>query len=266
VTGAVAVVLMRSGEWHATSLLAKGGAHGASDYISDTDATSDINNFFDKELTLKQQVEQKLRALPAKAAPAKAEKSEVKKLRSQFAEIMRMPGKAAPARKQVATGKLAAVDRALEKEEQKVEELKKQRAILESNGGKAKVMQQQLRWRTYPPGGGATSYAKSMTDGESQGTKVCAMFVLLHLGTFAHNRPCVSVSLCVRIAWRNSHSHAVIVLFCSLLGFSTARPTNPPQPHPTPTPTPIPFLLSTPPPHPCPHRARYACLCVCVYE
>lgn len=168
---------MRSGEWRATSLLAKGGVHGASDYISDTDATSDIDNFFDKHPTLEEQVEQKLRALPAKAAPAKAapaqaKKSEVEALRSQFAEIISAPSKAAPAKKQVATGKLAAVDRALEKEEQKVEELKKQRAILQSKSGKAKVMQQQLRWRTYPPGGGATSYAKTMSD-DTKGSKEC---------------------------------------------------------------------------------------------
>ena len=163
---------MRSGEWRATSLLAKGGVHGASDYISDTDATSDIDNFFDKHPTLEEQVEQKLRALPAKAAPAQAKKSEVEALRSQFAEIISAPSKAAPAKKQVATGKLAAVDRALEKEEQKVEELKKQRAILQSKSGKAKVMQQQLRWRTYPPGGGATSYAKTMSD-DTKGSKEC---------------------------------------------------------------------------------------------
>lgn len=89
-------------------------------------------------------------------------------LRAQVAQMLRgAPDKAAPAKKPAAKAKLAAVDKALEKEERKVGELKQEREVLELKGGKTQAKQQALRWRTYPPGGGATSYAKSMKDAAS---------------------------------------------------------------------------------------------------
>jgi len=54
---------------------------------------------------------------------------------------------------------------------QKVGELKEQRAMLERKEGKVQAKQQQLRWRTYPPGGGATSYAKSLKDVDAKDLK-----------------------------------------------------------------------------------------------
>ena len=95
---------MRSGAPHATSLLATG--RGAAAYLSDTAATTDLDTYFDRlnqgeESSLRAQVAQMLRGTAGKAAPAKE-------------------GKAAPAKKPAAKGKLAAVDRALEKEEHKV--------------------------------------------------------------------------------------------------------------------------------------------------
>jgi len=92
----VAVALMRSGAPHATSLLATG--RGAAAYLSDTAATTDLDTYFDR-----------------------LNQGEESSLRAQVAQMLRgTAGKAAPAKKPAAKGKLAAVDRALEKEEHKV--------------------------------------------------------------------------------------------------------------------------------------------------
>jgi len=138
--GVVAVALHAGSTGSANTLLAK----SSPGYVSDKEAQQDMLSYFDMaKPSLKAELEQVLKA-PAQAAKTK--------------------GKTGGGDKQ-----LAKIDKELAQEKSKVQQLKAKKDALEhefdttGKDGKLKSTAQSLRWRVYPPGGGATTYSNVLT-------------------------------------------------------------------------------------------------------